>query len=250
MTEELWVNPFKEANKLYDVGAYPDAFRFANEAAEFIEKDYVLILRKRMWSAYHVGFKEEVKRAEMYEIARKDARLVLATSNDLRIRNSAIKLLIILPDEDVRRLCSVGIRELSLSNLSSQEKEDLKGELRNSLGLEVKKSYPDKAIHIFTDAYETVSKGTTLTGHFKHNAGTCWLEMANIEKDNMKKMAYLTHALDNLQQALKEYPANQLAHRKTVEEKIKDIKNKTKEINNKIEEREKIEKAFEEAEPP
>jgi len=110
----------------------------------------------------------------------------------------------------------------------------LKGELKNSLGLEVKKSYPEEAMRIFIDAYETVSKSTTLAGHLLHNAGTCWLEMANAEKDNLKKWSYLTYALDNLEKSLKEYPEDQIDHRKTVEGKIKDTENKIKEANEKI----------------
>lgn len=229
----------EEAEKSYSNGNLDDSIVMASKAIEIIKECEAIALRKRGWSKKHKGHKNPEIRDALYSEAKNDAYEILEISKDVKTRNSAIKLLMLLPDGNIKILCNAGINEVENSSLSGQEKGDLKAELKNSLGLEVKKSDPEEAMRIFNDAYESVTKSTTLAGHLKHNAGTCWLEMANVENDNLNRWSYLTYALDNLEKALQEYPADQTFHRKAVEGKIEDIKRKIEEVNNQIEEENK-----------
>lgn len=236
---EEYKKAMEEAEKYYQSEDFDNSIVKASEAIATIRECEVIALRKRAWSNKHKGHKNPEIREECYREAKNDAYEILEISKDVETRNSAIKLLILLPDENVKILCNAGINEAENSGLSEQEKGNLKAELKNSLGLEIKKSDPEEAMRVFNDAYESVTKNTTLAGHLKHNAGTCYLEMANAENNNLDKYSYLIDALEYLQKALKEYPASQTLHRSAVERKIKDTENKIKEVNQRIEEENK-----------
>lgn len=234
MTDNEFKDAYQKAEKLYTDGKYEKAVPVAEEAMKIATDSLVKALRKQAWSAKHAGHKNAEIRDKMYEIAFACAKKILEISGDPEARNSAIKLLILLPGAKTKELCEMGLKELDKAYFIYQKRENLKAELKNSLGLEVRKVNPAEAICIFLNAYETVSKGTTLAGHLLHNAGTSWLIMANAEKKNLKKWSYLTYALDNLEKALKEYPVDQIGHIKAVKGKLNDIENKIKEANIKI----------------
>lgn len=232
MTIKKQVGDFEEAYEeteiLYDNGEYKKAnvpsLRAVNAAVELL----VMALGKRGWTARYIGYKNPEERNAAYKTAKSCTEEILRMSKDIKARNSAIKLLILLPDQDVELLCNMGIRELDGSDLDYQEKENLKAELRNSLGIEIRKTNSVKAFHMFDEAFKTVEKGTTIAGHLKHNIATCFLILKNETVHEKKKMSYARDAIKYLEEALDNYPIDQKGHRKAVEDKIKNTRSEIK----------------------
>jgi len=230
-----WLRPYESARRLYEDGKYLSAYLAASDAVSQAMKAYELTLRKRMWGARFAGLKDEKIRDEMYKIARQDALQIISMSEDVEIRNSAIKLLILLPGEDIKKWCVMGIDELQSAELvgiaTEEDKGDLIAELKNSLGSAIKKENPEKALKIFLDAYDLLSKkGTTLAGHLMQNAGTCQLMLADVEKDESRRLAHPEKAREYLGKALENYPRDQTAHRETTSRKLNDAIEKIKKI--------------------
>lgn len=233
--EEDWKRPFERAEALYGEGKYLEALKPAEEAVGIIAELHALALRKAAWSARQIGLKNDSKREEMYKVAREYARLILEISHNVEMRNSAIKLLVILPDEDVKRLCSMGVSELRRApNLDDRVREDMIGELENSRGLAIQGGYPLDAERIFLGAYATVSKKTTLAGHLLNNTGGCWIKMAESEKDDPQRLFYLERAVGYFEKALEEYPEDQVGHRNALKKKMQDIKDRIQKEKGKI----------------
>lgn len=229
--EEEWKESYEKAEELYAAGKYPEAFNSAGKAIESVSKEFVLALRNAAWSARYIGFKDESKRSEMYEIARKYARLMLAISTDVQARNSAIKLLMLLPGENNLELCHLGIDELEKAQFFDESiKEDLLGELKNSLGIEVRKTDPKAALVIFEEAYRRVRSGTKIAGHLMQNAAICWLMLKNKTAYKSLKLQYANRAIPLLEKALKEYPLKEAEHRRSAQNKIDKTNEEIKEL--------------------
>ena len=219
---------YKETGILYDNGEYRKANAPSLEAVNVAVKLLVMALRKKGWTNRQIGYKNPEARDKAYKVALNCAQEILKMSEDVEERNSAIKLLILLPEIDIEPLCNMGIRELDGSNLDYQERDNLKAELSNSLGLEIRKTDPARAFVIFTESFKTVEKGTIIAGHLMHNAGTCLLILKN-EATHIEKYSHARSAIRYLERALENYPKDQKGHRDAVEKKIT---NTQKEIEN------------------
>ncbi len=231
MTEKTYREALREAEELYKKAEYEKAIEQADISLELAielknEEYQATALNKRAWPERYIGFKtkDEDLRAKMYNLAKKDWQAVLEKSNDTKIRISAIKGLILLPGENVKELCNVGIQEIHNSHLETQEAENMKAELKNSREIETRKTDPKKAEEGFLKAYETVQHGTVIAGHLLQNAGTCCLMLLKDAKDSYDKYNLAQRAILLLEKALEEYPADQIEHRKSTQNKINNTK--------------------------
>ncbi|MCK5490861.1 MAG: hypothetical protein KAI67_03385 [Candidatus Pacebacteria bacterium] len=230
MTEEF-TTALKEANKAYSDGNHKEALELATDAERIALEMTIQATRKKSWSARQVGYKEndESIRVKMYCIARTGAQFILDYSRDFEMRNSAIKLLMLLPGSDIESLCKIGVREVKFAELINEgEKESWIGELRNSLGIEVRKTDPRQAMDIFLSTHETVKSKTVIAGHLMQNAGTCLLMQMNETKYINMKHYYAHKAIQLLQKAIDEYPEDQKGHRESVKNKINNTKEEIK----------------------
>ena len=228
---EEWKTEKKQAENLYKDGKYPAAIIIMTKVIESLVEYLASALRTRAWAARQIGYKNPAERERNYRIARDDAGLILTISRDISTIISAIKLLLVLPDANIAKLHLRGIEEISKADLSFQEKEDLKGDLYNSIGLVVMKYDPASAFARFIEAFKTVTKSTATAGHLKHNAGTCLLMLKNKEQDIKSKTGLANSAITYLEEALEHYPSDQKGHREAVEKKITNTK---REIENKF----------------
>lgn len=237
----------RHADNLYAAGKWEAAVSAASAALEAAkatgnEENSADVLNRRGWSERYVGFKSKNpdEKNAMYEAARKDWRVVLEKSKNLKTRISAIKGLILLPDEDVNQLCDMGMLEIKNDQ---QEKENLKAELINSKAIELRKTDPAQASNMFFGAHKKVQPRTVIAGHLMQNAGTCWLMLLKEEKDFYKRKLFAQRAISCFEQALMEYSADQIEHRKSTQNKLdntrKDLVQYQKELD---EDQEKLEK--------
>ncbi len=229
--EEYFKKMLKGADELYENGEWRRSVDIANVAVdtarEIGNEEYSAnALNRRGWGERYVGFKSDnpEERKVMYEAARKDWKVTLEKSKNLRTRISAIKGLILLPGKDVKKLCNIGIQEIQNSHLDAQEKENIKAELENSREIETRKTDPQKAEKGFLKSYETVQHGTVIAGHLLQNAGTCCLMLLKDAKDAYDKYYLARRAILLLEKALEEYPADQIEHRKSTQNKINNTK--------------------------
>lgn len=131
---EKYRKAIEEAEKYYLSENFDNAIVKASEAIAIIRECEAIALRKRAWSNKHKGHKNPEIREECYGKSKNDAYKILEISKDVETRNSAIKLLMFLPDENIKILCKAGINEVENSSSSEQKKGDLKAELKNSFG--------------------------------------------------------------------------------------------------------------------
>ena len=210
------------ADDLYDDGRHSGAVKVCSSALKFAKNDeqIAIALDRRGWSARYVGFKDRdgKNREAAYKMAREDWQRVLKISSDIDLRISAIKGLILLPEEDGEELYRTGITAVN------QYADNLKAELGNSYGLMVREEDPEKAIHIFLNTYGTVEKETVIAGHLMQNVGTCYLILKGLEKNVFQRNLYAIEAINYLEIAIKEYPKDQIKHRGSTQGKIDRIK--------------------------
>lgn len=228
MEETGFKENFQMANDLYRDGKYSEAIHACFLALNYVEGDEekAVVLNRRGWAARYDGFKseEEKHKEEVYEMAGNDWRAVLELSSNIDLKISAIKGLMLLPGEDTKRLCQIG-----MTNVDNHAK-NLKAEIRNSFGLSIKEKDPRGAISIFRGVYSTVEKGTTIAGHLMQNIGTCWLILKNREKALTWKISHATKAIECFEIAMKEYPKDQVEHRRSTQGKIDRTKEEIEEM--------------------
>jgi len=206
------------ANSLYEDGKYSRAVKACSLALKYAQdnEQIAVTLKRRGWAARYDGFKskDEAYRKAAYKMARKDWRKVLEMSSDIDLKISAIKGLMLLPEEDSEELYQIGIVAID------EHAKNLKAELGNSYGLMIREEDPRRATFIFLNAYETVEKGTTIAGHLMQNAGTCYLMLKGQEEIVFQKRHYSIEAIKYLEIAMEEYPENQIEHRRSAQGKI------------------------------
>lgn len=226
----------KKRDEKYGNGKWKESIPFATGAmsAARDEEEVALAQNGRAWGERYVGYKTDdpKERQRMYELARLDWRAVLEKSKNIDIRISAIKGLILLPEENVPELCDLGVREIKTQISEYQRREDMKAELLNSKGIDIRKTDPVAAEGIFLDAYETVEHGIVIAGHLINNAGVCHLMLKNQAEDKGDKRKHAEKAIEYLRKALIEYPEDQIEHRRAAQRKID---NTLKEIENNFE---------------
>ena len=244
-----------EADKLYIEGQYEESVSAASGAMIFSQsnnkEDKARAFDRRAWSYQKIGYKTSDKnlRANMYRMAREDWFEAFKLTQNFERRFSSIKgrMLVLLENvtlvkveieeetltlnKELAGLYQFGEREIE-KHASGQNAQNLKAELLNSLGIEVRKSDPETASKIFTCGYMIVEFYTTIAGHLQHNKGTCYLMLKNQTKDKAEKLKYAEIAILYLKWALEEYPEDQVAHRNAAENKIK---NTEEEIKNNFE---------------
>ena len=227
MADNEFERNLQAANIFYKDGEYSEAVQACFFALVYAKsnEEKAVVLNRRGWAARYDGFKseEEKHREGAYEMARKDWRKVLELSSDIDLKISAIKGLMLLPGEDVKALCQMG--KVTVSNYAN----NLTAEIMNSYGLVIRETDVDEAMSIFEKGYEKAEKGTTISGHLAQNVGTCRLIQKDREKSLKLKREYALGAMISLRVALKEYPENQIEHRRSVQGKID---NTQKEIEN------------------
>lgn len=228
MEENDFKISLRHADNLYAAGKWEAAVSAASAALEAAkatgnEENSADVLNRRGWSERYVGFKTDSLdiRREMYENARRDWQEVLNISKNLKTRISAIKGLILLPDENIQQLCEKGLLEIKRNE---QELENLKAEMINSQAIEIRKTDPVQASNMFVRAHEKVQPQTVIAGHLMQNAGTCWLMLLKEEKGLYQRYLFAQRAISCFEQALMEYPADQTEHRKSTQTKLDNIK--------------------------
>ena len=211
---------YEKAKNLYAIGEYKEALNPSLESVDLALDILAIALRKRMWIARQVGYKDPKVRNEAYEIAMICAKQLLEISKNVEERNSAIKILILLPGMDTEGLCKMGLKELDEAHFIYQKRDNMKAEFMNSLGIEVGKTNFIKAFHIFNEAFKIVEERTTVAGHLMQNTATLFLRRKNETVHKGKKMSYSYDAIKYLGKALENYPEDQKGHREAVEKKI------------------------------
>lgn len=228
MVENSFKVSMSHADSLYKAGkweAAADAASAALEAANATgnEEYSAEALNRRAWSRRYIGLKSNdpdvIK--QMYEKAQRDWREVLDISKNLEMRISAIKGLILLPAESVEEWCEIGLEQI---NRKRQELTNLEVDLINSKAIEIRKTDQVRAFNMFEEAYKIVQHGTVIAGHLKQNAGTCWLMLLKGEEELYQRILFVNRAIRNLEKALAEYPADQVEHRKSTQNKLDNIR--------------------------
>ncbi|MCK4454038.1 hypothetical protein KAU51_01660 [Candidatus Parcubacteria bacterium] len=212
----------EKRDKEYSDGNWKESIPFATAAISVAIQATALAQNGRAWGRRYVGYKTDdpQERETMYRLARQDWRAVLKTSTNIDTRISAIKGLMLLPEENIPELCELGIREIKLRIPEYQRRENIKAELLNSKGIDVRKTNPEDAERIFLNAYETVERGIVIAGHLINNAGVCHLILKNQAEDKGEKREHAEQAIKYLKMALKEYPEDQIEHRRAAQKKI------------------------------
>lgn len=213
----------KKRDKEYSDGRWKESIPFATAAMGVAIQATALAQNERAWGRRYVGYKTDdlSEREEMYELARQDWRAVLEKSKNIDTRISAIKGLILLPRENIVELCDIGTGEIKTQVSEEQRRENMKAELLNSKGIDVRKTDPISAERIFLNAYKTVEHGIVIAGHLINNVGVCHLILKNKPKINKgEKREHAEKAIKYLRMALKEYPEDQIEHRRAAQKKI------------------------------
>lgn len=221
----------------YKYGYYESSNDWATKAigAARDKEEIALAVVKRGWGERFRGFKidDPDERKKMYLAAKHDWLFVLEDEpKDIDVMISAIKGLMLLPGEDVYELYELGEREIAKRVTDSQERKNLEGELGNSQGIQVRAKYPKTAMQIFLYHYKEVTPGTVVAGHLIKNLAVCCLMLKNSELDKQEKAEYANVAIGYLRKSLKEYPLEQIEHRRDAQAKID---NTIEEIKNNFE---------------
>lgn len=229
MTGNEFEKDLQAANIFYKDGKYFEAIQacfFALTNAKNNEEKAV-VLNRRGWAVRYEGFKseEEKHKEEAHEMARNDWRAVLELSSNIDLKISAIKGLMLLPGENTRRLCQVG-----MANVDNHAK-NLKAEIKNSFGLSIREKDPRGALSVFRNVYGTVEKGTAIAGHLMQNMGTCWLILKSQQEALVWRRSYAVNAVECLEIAMKEYPKDQVEHRRSTQEKINNTEKEIEEMS-------------------
>jgi len=233
-TEMEFREDLQAANELYKDGKYPEAIRACSLALKYTHdvEEIAVTLDQRGWAARYDGFKskDEAYGKAAYKIAKEDWRKVLEISSDINLKTSAIKGLMLLPEEDGEELFQMGMAAID------RYTNDLKAELGNSYGLMVRQEDPIGATKIFRDAYRMVEKGTVIAGHLMQNLGTCLLIRENDESDPRWKRVLGVEAVECLEIAMEEYPESQIEHRRSTQGKIDRTNEEIKMLERELEE--------------
>lgn len=182
----------------------------------------------RAWTLRYKGFGDESIRTESYSEATKICLEVLEKSEFMKkqfveVRNRVIKLLMLLPGQNVESCFKQGKVELKASILDKADQDTLEAQLLNSLGIPLKMKYPRRAIRIFERAVKLAKYGTPDYSNPLQNESDCWKNLLRDSK-NLKDMeeAYLK-AKECLEKALQSYPNKEKGHRESVMKKFNQL---------------------------
>ncbi|MDD3190536.1 MAG: tetratricopeptide repeat protein [Candidatus Pacebacteria bacterium] len=209
------------------------------------------VFAEELWAARYDIFKNEnllsdEKIAKYEGEVVPDCRLFLElTANQKRYveeRVSVIKLLLLIPGQNIKELCCLGIKDLKASDLAEVNKRNLEAEFLNSLAIPYKRTNTPKAVRILRRGLDLAVPGTVISGHLLQNLGDCFKNYFKLErgldkeetclKDGNEKdkgEAYIDmigaydKAIKCWNKALELYPKQNKEHRRSVQERIKSI---------------------------
>lgn len=192
-----------------------------------------------LWATRYEILKDEsldaiMKKTRYYEEVVPDAELFLQITirniaGYVKERISVIKLLLLIPDQDIENLCAQGLGELEEAMDEGIIRDNLKAEILNSLGIFYKRPDTPLAIKKFEEALELATPGTVICGHLLQNLGDCYQNyFRDSEKSASKRAEAFHQALDCWHLALENYPEDQKVHRESVQKRINGINEEMK----------------------
>lgn len=187
-----------------------------------------------LWASRYEILKDEgldaaAKKTRYYEEVVPDAELFLQITLQnmaalVKERVSVIKLLLLIPDQNIEELCAQGLGELEESMAEGVARDNLKAEILNSLGIFYKRTATPQAIKKFKEALKLATQGTVIYGHLLQNLGDCYQNyFRDSDKSASDRVKAFHQALECWQLALENYPKDQRVHRESVEKRIKNI---------------------------
>lgn len=216
------------------------------------------VFAEELWAARYDILKNEnlspdERKIKYYEEVVPDCELFLdLTVNQkqhIKERVSVIKLLLLIPGQNIKELCCLGIKELESSDLKEVEKNNYKAELFNSLGISYKRNNTPKAIRILKLGLKLAVPGTVISGHLLQNLGDCYQNYFRLEKgadkaeDCIKEsserdkrealedmVGAYEKAIECWNKALELYPKKHEEHRRSVQERIENIEKEKNKI--------------------